>query len=59
MVSIPTQIFPRQLMAHRLPEFINLLNMMRKGEINSDGISIFRKLERELIFKDNIKPTEL
>jgi hypothetical protein len=36
-----------------------MLNMIRMGRVNALGLSIFKSVEREVDYGDQIQPTEL
>jgi hypothetical protein len=40
-------------------DLIDTLNMMRVGEIDHFSMAIFKRLERDVVYDDDIKPTEL
>jgi ATP-dependent DNA helicase PIF1 len=42
-----------------LTDFVDMLNAMRFGQLNSRTIEEFNKLSRPLVYNDGIEPTEL
>ena len=59
MQASNTSLFHTTLMLHTKKDLIDTLNMMRVGEIDHFGMAIFKKLERDVVYDDDIKPTEL
>ncbi|KAG8803492.1 hypothetical protein FRC16_005162 [Serendipita sp. 398] len=48
-----------QVFRQKQTDFVTMLNMMRLGEMDPLGLSIFRRLDREVPYEDGIQPTEL
>lgn len=42
-----------------LTDFVDMLNAMRFGQLNSRTIEEFNKLSRPLVYNDGIEPTEM